>query len=244
MVREQSEKKTDDGEQSVDASHVVTRASAVPADAAREEAVTLGQLVHAALEVLPIGGPADVGALVARYADTVLSVSTECYGYRQLVIERAEEFVARVAASPRFRSLAGANHVAREVDFVLPWPPGAPREAARPAAGDYLIQGVIDCLYQDATGNWHIMDYKTNRIGTRKLADVASAYELQLQVYALAIEQALGVSPRELVLWFLDVDEEYPVAWSDDVRARCIDIVSMAIDQLIANLREPCEVAS
>jgi ATP-dependent helicase/nuclease subunit A len=225
------------------------RAAHVPGDlalapfAARDEALALGQLVHTVLEVLPFDGPADVPLLVARRAEGVLAAKDE--PHRESIIERAEQFVARVAASARYRRLAGARHVAREVDFYLRWPPEHPHPPApSPIQGERekdsssrfkspcVIRGVLDCMYEDGNGDWHIVDYKTNRMTGRSVADVARTYELQLRVYAIAMEQIMGGLPRELVLWFLDTNEEYTVRWNDELREECVDAVNQAIAQV------------
>jgi ATP-dependent exoDNAse (exonuclease V) beta subunit len=89
-------------------------------------------------------------------------------------------------------------------------------------------------MYEDADGDWRIVDYKTNRLEGRSLPEVARPYELQLAVYALATEQILGVTPRELVLWFLDAEEEYVVDWNASARKGCVSAVNRAIARLVS----------
>jgi ATP-dependent exoDNAse (exonuclease V) beta subunit len=141
-------------------------------------------------------------------------------------------------ASNRFEELIKANYVARELDFVLHWPPHPHPPFPSPVHGEggvvvCVIRGVVDCVYEDREGHWHIIDYKTNRLSGRTLADVAGSYELQLRVYALALEQIMGVSPRELVLWFLETGEEYAVTWNASMRQACVDAVNRAIGQMV-----------
>ena len=52
-----------------------------------------------------------------------------------------------------------------EFEFLLAWPPGNHDPEAP------YIQGFIDCLYQDGTGDWHLLDYKTNRVSPETLAE-------------------------------------------------------------------------
>ena len=92
-------------------------------------------------------------------------------------------------SSPR---RAGSNSpprpaVHREIEFLLAWPPDEPTQTT----ADYL-QGYIDCLYQDADGKWHLIDYKTNDVSAAACRDAAARYEMQMYVYALAAERALG----------------------------------------------------
>src|SRR4029078_5023528 len=91
--------------------------------------------------------------------------------------------------SARGRELAPATAVHREIDFLLAWPPGEANTTGR------YVQGVIDCLYQDAAGGRHIADFKTNDVTATKVSREAQQYELQLHVYAIALERTLGQSP-------------------------------------------------
>jgi RecB family exonuclease len=91
------------------------------------------------------------------------------------------------------------------------------------------LHGFIDCLYQDNSGNWRLLDFKTNRVRAADIASVAAQYELQLGVYALAVERVLGKSPAELTLCFLHAKAEHEFVWNAEMRARTIDRVTSAI---------------
>ncbi len=118
--------------------------------------------------------------------------------------------------------MAGAAEVYAELEFLLPWPPGN----ADPRA-PYLL-GYIDCLYRDTAG-WHLLDYKTNRVAAEGVAAVAAEYEMQMLVYALAVERILGAAPQELVLCFLRPGVEFPFTWDAAARARAVELVDQAI---------------
>jgi hypothetical protein len=51
---------------------------------------------------------------------------------------------------------------------------------------------------------------------------------MQLYVYAMAAERALGQSPTELVLYFLRPGVEHVFAWNDEVRREAVQTVSEA----------------
>ena len=91
---------------------------------------------------------------------------------------------------------------------------------------------MIDCLYQDATGVWRLIDYKTNQTSVDEVPRVAERYCLQMLVYALAIEQRWGQAPAELVLHFLVPGEEYRWAWSPELRQQGIELIGQAIEQV------------
>ena len=94
--------------------------------------------------------------------------------------------------------------------------------------GRYL-QGYIDCLYRDSADQWRLLDFKTNQVGPGEIAKRAAASELQMLVYALAIETVLGTAPAELALCFLRPGLEYHFTWHADARQRAIELLSAAL---------------
>jgi ATP-dependent exoDNAse (exonuclease V) beta subunit len=73
------------------------------------------------------------------------------------------------------------------------------------AAGDLIVRGTIDLWFEDAQGVT-LVDYKTNDIPAEKAPQRARDYTLQLEVYALALERALGERPKQAWLYFLRPD--------------------------------------
>ena len=68
---------------------------------------------------------------------------------------------------------------------------------------EILLQGVIDCIMEDADGNLHLIDYKTDRLSKEEISDKALArktlsdkHSLQLYYYSLAIEKIFGKLPK------------------------------------------------
>jgi ATP-dependent exoDNAse (exonuclease V) beta subunit len=106
----------------------------------------------------------------------------------------------------------------------LAWPPGESNSDAR------YFRGYIDCLYQDARGEWHLIDYKTNNVSADDVPRAAKQYEMQIGLYALAAEQALGVAPIEVILHFLRPGKEHVVLWNADARRQTTDQLSQAIE--------------
>jgi ATP-dependent exoDNAse (exonuclease V) beta subunit len=185
------------------------------------DALGLGTLVHAVLadSSLPTGGSVsgrDVEPIVQRHAERQLfELSDE--------IQLATEMVLRFVQSPlatRLR-MAAASYV--ELEFLLGWPPGEAND------GEPYLSGFIDRLWQDDHGDWHVLDFKTNRVTPDKLASTAAKYELQMLLYALAVEQNLGVSPKSLTLYFLRTGDEHTFAWNPAARQRVVEKVSAAI---------------
>jgi len=72
-------------------------------------------------------------------------------------------------------------------------------------------------------------DYKTNRVEPDRLAEVAAGYEMQMLLYALAVEQVLGRGPDELVLCFLRPGLEFSFPWNESARSRATELIETAI---------------
>jgi ATP-dependent helicase/nuclease subunit A len=133
------------------------------------------------------------------------------------------EMLQRFLASPRAAEIASAKEVHRELEFLLSWPPDDSRSGGR------YLQGFIDCLYCDAAGRWHVVDYKTNRVARERLSAAAEEYEMQMLVYALAAEQILKRPPVEVALCFLRPGLEHRFLWDDAARRRVVELVNQAL---------------
>ncbi|HZZ70625.1 MAG TPA: UvrD-helicase domain-containing protein [Pirellulales bacterium] len=191
------------------------RARPDDATGAGSHALALGSLVHAVLASYPFDGE-NLAPLVARHG-ALLRAEDEA------TFAEAEQMLARFGDSPLAAKLAASAERHSELEFLLAWPPETPDPF-----GPY-IQGFIDALYRDAAGAWHLVDFKTNRVEDRNLEQVAAHYELQMRVYALAVEQVLGVTPASLTLYFLRAGLERPVAWDDRIRRETIERVNSAL---------------
>jgi ATP-dependent helicase/nuclease subunit A len=100
----------------------------------------------------------------------------------------ARKIIQDFLKQPVFQKLRKARQVKREIDFVLNERRG-------------LIHGKIDILFEDEKGDWHILDYKTaagDEDAARK-----SAYDLQLEIYALAAERILKLPVRSAIIYYL-----------------------------------------
>ena len=182
----------------------------------RIDPLGLGTLMHAVLADMRFDGTHDARQLVARHAALHLSDD-------QATADEAAGMIASFADSARAKQLAAAAERHAELEFLLAWPPGAP------VADGPFLQGFIDSLYRDAAGAWHLLDYKTNRVTPENLAATAGGYELQMGVYALAVESILGQPPASLTLCFLRAGREFVFPWNAAVRLRTIEQVNQAL---------------
>jgi len=112
--------------------------------------------------------------------------------------KEAGEILQRFTESGLCLKLRKAGRVFRELPFILGERHG-------------MIHGVIDLLYQDGAGDWHVVDYKT-AVGDEAKVE-ASGYRTQIELYGLAVHRLLGKAPRSGVLFFLKNGWEYGIEW-------------------------------
>ncbi len=185
------------------------------------DARALGTLVHAVLERINFTQPTtDIVGLCEFLAPQHTEDHTEA------TTEEATQLVQNFLQTDRAAALAAAPDVRREVEFLLPWPLDQ-----QPYEGRYL-QGYIDCLYQDTTGDWHLLDYKSNQVAAADVPKMAEHYEMQMFVYSLACERTMGVAPIESVLHFLRPASEFTFEWTDAERTA----MSKQIDQAMCKV--------
>lgn len=176
----------------------------------------LGTLVHAVLERLTLRGDEAIAAWCERLAPLNVNRSVD------ETAALATQLLTRFVASTRYEALAAAPQVEREVEFLLAWPP----DSAEPHA---MLSGYIDGAYQLPDGRWQIVDYKTNQVTAGEVSSEAKKYELQLAVYALAIEAATGQPPAGMTLHFLRPGVEYEFVWNPTAKLAALAMIESAI---------------
>ncbi len=197
--------------------------AAVPTGQPLGDPLGLGTLVHAVLEAIDFAQPPkkkELQAILARLAP-------EHLGSDDTQVAEAEDMLTRFLASPGAAALAAAPSVETEVEFLLAWPPGK-----KPATAPRYFRGFIDCLYRDAEGNWHLLDYKTNRVTAETAAAVAAKYEVQMYVYSLAAAQVLGTMPASASLYFLRPGLEYRFEFTADDHDRLAKQINEAMKRV------------
>ncbi len=180
--------------------------------------LVLGELVHRVLAEWP--ALARVGDALAGDAAGLVHRYEKGQGdEQQPLIARAAELVATFIASQRAEAIRNARDVHCELEFLLPWPPTtSTTEAPAGSRSTQHLHGYIDCLYQDAAGAWHLLDFKTNRVSPENVTQAAEPYRLQLLLYAIAVQSALGFVPDEIAVVFLAAGRE--VSFTLDAAAR------------------------
>lgn len=170
-------------------------AAAAPGDTLLDESEMhagreVGLLVHALLErsALDEERPA---------ADSLRREALEHLGTTGSHLSEADLERALLLTLAFWRSPLGGGralaHAVREAPFFF-------------GQGDMLISGVMDLMWREE-GVWHVVDYKTNALSGRPVAEMVSRYELQAAVYSLAALRA-GAQVVLTDLLFLERPEE------------------------------------
>ncbi len=157
--------------------------------ASRLDASTAGTFFHRCMMLLDFDTLAAGAGAAAALAERVA-------GEMELPVEPSElagelaEMLERLRGEALAEQIASARRRLRELAFVF-------------RAGPFEVSGQIDLLFQDADGAWHVVDYKSDRVGPDELATRAARYELQMMLYLAAARRQVGEAACEAVLYFL-----------------------------------------
>ncbi|MBR6776262.1 MAG: UvrD-helicase domain-containing protein [Clostridia bacterium] len=72
-----------------------------------------------------------------------------------------------------------------------------------------LVQGVIDCFFQNPDGTYTVVDYKTDRTRDRK--ELVSRHKAQISFYCAAVERMTGKRVSKAVIYSFSIGDEVEV---------------------------------
>lgn len=108
------------------------------------------------------------------------------------------------------RRMIQAREMNREIPFSISLPASEIYPGWKDEEESVLIQGIIDCLFEDEHG-FVLVDYKTDQITGRFNGGIdeaktvlADRYRVQINMYAKALEQILKRDIQERYLFFFD----------------------------------------
>ncbi|KOP79365.1 ATP-dependent helicase [Lysinibacillus sp. FJAT-14745] len=160
----------------------------------------IGTAVHTVMQHVPQNGFTDVQEVKEFVAHLVT---------RQLLTEAEGKVVPWKKIYNFFTTDIGqrfkkAKTIRRELPFTI---------SRVDEDGDaQIVQGIIDCLFEDENGEWILLDYKTDRIQSHFAEEPALTKELldrygvQLRVYSEAIESILQIKVSDKVLYLFDIE--------------------------------------
>lgn len=160
-----------------------------------------GSVNHLLMQHVPLTFAIDEAMLNQTVANMI--------GTKMLTFKQSEAInVPAVAAffqSELGQRLLRSDWIRREVPFSCMFKASRvyPDADETLATEPILIQGVIDCLFEDEKGVV-LLDYKTDRIFMQEWSTAAERHRFQLELYAEAIESILGRKVNECHVFFFD----------------------------------------
>ncbi|WP_046175394.1 helicase-exonuclease AddAB subunit AddA [Domibacillus indicus] len=164
----------------------------------------IGTAVHTVMQHIDLRrAPSEVA--IERLLETL--IQKELLTAEQADAVNAGEVAAFFETEPG-RMLLSADQVQRELPFNMGM---TAREAGMGETDEVvLIQGVIDCLFE-YKGRLYLLDYKTDRVTDRfaggideAKAVLAKRYEVQIALYAKAVERIWKQPVERKFVFFLD----------------------------------------
>lgn len=161
-----------------------------------------GTIYHTVMQHMPLGGRTGAGevrSVLAGLAERGILTAEEIDAVRP-------EIIAAFFETDTARRLAASQRVQRELPFSF----GLKASEVYPDCGEaaaqemILIQGVIDCLFEDERGRLVLIDYKTDRIAGLMPDELAKRYRLQLDLYSRAIEMIWKRKVDERIIFYFD----------------------------------------
>ncbi|MNC31759.1 ATP-dependent helicase/nuclease subunit A [compost metagenome] len=165
-------------------------------------AAETGVLYHTAMQHVPLDGSGtipDIGGTLDRLAEAGFISPAD----REVL---DGQVIAAFFATDVGRRLASAKEVRRELAFTLGLEAGELYPDCAPEAAKELVllQGIIDCLFEDSDGRLVLLDYKTDRTKGLSDGELAERYRVQLRLYERAVADIWGRKPDELAVYFFD----------------------------------------
>ncbi|WP_436375288.1 helicase-exonuclease AddAB subunit AddA [Cytobacillus sp. BC1816] len=165
-----------------------------------------GTAMHAVMQHIDFSRPSTVETISSKMAEMVqnelLTEEQHASIEPQLIVQFFETEMGQ--------RIVQAKSVRREIPFSLSFPA---REIYTDWQGEdepVLIQGIVDCVFEDEQG-LVLLDYKTDGISGRFKGGFAEAkpvlenrYKVQIDMYTRALEQILKREVNERYLFFFD----------------------------------------
>lgn len=160
-----------------------------------------GSAYHLAMQHLPLA-PGTDAASVAAMLDRLVELRILSVEQRQAIDADA---VHAFCLTPLYERLCASRRSWREVPFTygLPAADVYPHMPQKGTEETVLIQGVIDCLFEDED-RLVLVDYKTDALRGGSASEAAEKHRFQIEQYAVAIGRIVGKEVSEAYVYFFD----------------------------------------
>ena len=110
------------------------------------------------------------------------------------------------------RRLLDSGTVEREFKFTMLVPAAEYYPEAAGAEDRIMLQGVVDCWFEEQDGTITVVDFKTDRVYPGTVQARAEEYRGQLEVYTKALSEVMGRQVGKRYLWFFAVGEAFEIS--------------------------------
>jgi ATP-dependent helicase/nuclease subunit A len=141
-----------------------------------------------------------------------------------------EAALAGFVESETFARMASATVRHRELEFLLPWPG---KKLPTGLAQRPVIRGVIDCLWKDARGGWHLLWLATGSAGVVGGKSSGKAGPRPgLVFWAHAVKGLFGAWPKDAAVYDLEDGSTLDLAGPVLRQARVLDLFRQALEEI------------
>ena len=136
---------------------------------------------------------------VAAEADRLLKINMITPEQRGMIDETS---LARFFESALYKEMRASKQLRREMRFSV-------RDDIFGGGESVLVQGVIDCFFENPDGSYTVVDYKTDRVFDP--AALAARHRVQLGCYCRAVESMTGKKVTRALLYSFAMGKEVPL---------------------------------
>lgn len=126
-----------------------------------------------------------------------------CEQYEMLDMKKLDRFFS----SSLYEKIRSSAHVHREMRFNILVDGDKLSEKA--AGEKILIQGVIDCFFENPDGTYTVVDFKTDRVNSPDI--LVQRHSTQLKFYAYAVSDMTGKRVKETIIYSFSLSREVHV---------------------------------
>ena len=167
-------------------------------------AAEFGTLMHSVMQHLKLDGTLDAKNISAQIDEMITAqIFTDEQG---VAVKKNIANIEKFFAGDLGKRVRAAKEIYRELPFSQKIDAGSINagENFQNAAGEKIfIQGIIDLLFKDVeTGEWILLDYKTDRNNTDE--HFKHEYKEQIRLYVQAIERLTSIKISEKYLYLLN----------------------------------------
>jgi len=159
------------------------------ADRPAVDPATAGTFFHRCMELTEFAHPQPAAELARQAAEEMSLPRGDAAG----LADELAEMVQRFRTHELWRRIAEASCALRELEFIL-------------TVGPATLRGKIDLVVAGSTGEWHVVDYKSDRMAEASPAAVAhhsDHHRLQMLTYAMAAGRHLQGPAPQATLYYL-----------------------------------------